>query len=64
MLSQELSGNFNIYPAHDYDPNHIMDQFNIPELVHNDSTGYSTEKWNALKSFAETFQSAAFVVSE
>lgn len=60
MLSQELSGNFNIYPAHDYDPNHIMDQYNIPELVHNDSTGYSTEKWNALKSFAETFQSAAF----
>jgi peptide/nickel transport system substrate-binding protein len=57
LLSQEVSGNINIYPAHIYDPQKNMQDVSISALKQNDSTAFTSQQWMQLKNFADVFQS-------
>ena len=60
LLSQEISGNFNLYPKSIYDPNGLLDQFTIQDLRTKDSLSFSAEEHSKLKLFAEQFQGNEF----
>ena len=59
MLATEAVTNFNLYPAHQYDPNGIMARFTLEEL--RDPAAVRTpEQDSLLKTFAAEFESPAF----
>ncbi len=59
MLATEAVTNFNLYPAHQFDPNGIMARFTLEEL--RDPAAVRTpEQDSLLKTFAAEFESPAF----
>lgn len=60
MLGLEMSGNYCIYPEHIYDPNHIMSQFSLQDLLTLDSASWGEGQWSSLKNYAELYQSQAY----
>ncbi len=57
LLSDEVSGNFNVYPAHVYDPNNLMKDFGIGVLRKMDTSAFTAAQKRTLAAFAEIFQS-------
>lgn len=60
MLGMEMSGNYCIYPEHIYDPGSIMRSFQLSDLISKDSASWSSQQWQVLRQYADTYQSAAF----
>jgi len=59
ILAIEAITNFNIYPAHVYDPENIMSQFSLEEL-RDPNKKWTPEQDSLLKLFADLFQSPRF----
>ena len=59
ILALETVTNFNIYPAHVYDPENIMSQFSLDELK-DPGKKWTSQQDSLLKSFADSFQSSRF----
>ncbi len=58
LLAKEISGNINVYPESVYDPEKIMRQFSIQDLLRKDSSSWDANEINLLRKFADQFQSA------
>lgn len=59
ILALEAATNFNIYPAHVYDPENIMSQFSLQDL-RNDDMQWTPEQDELLKKFASAFESVTY----
>lgn len=59
ILELEATTNFNIYPAHIYDPENIMSKFTLEELRASGKT-WSPEQDSLLKRFATRYESPEF----
>ncbi len=59
ILSLDVVTNFNLFPAHIYDPDNIMSQFTLEEL-RDPAKKWSADQDTLLKKFAENFESAHF----
>ena len=59
ILSLEVITNFNLFPAHIYDPENIMSQFTLDDLRDKSKTRTS-EQDTLLKKFASSFESPHF----
>ena len=60
ILDLDATTNFNIYPAHIYDPEHIMAGFTLDELRATNKT-WTAEQDSSLKRFAILFESPEFL---
>lgn len=59
VLELEATTNFNIYPAHIYDPENIMSRFTLEELREKDKV-WTAEQDTLLKRFATLYESPEF----
>lgn len=59
ILGFDAATNFNIYPAHIYDPEHIMSAFTLEELREADNV-WTPEQDSLLKRFATLYESPEF----
>jgi peptide/nickel transport system substrate-binding protein len=59
VLELEATTNFNIYPAHIYDPENIMSKFTLEELREKDKV-WTAEQDTLLKRFATLYESPEF----
>lgn len=59
MLELEATTNFNLYPAHIYDPENIMSKFTLEELRATDKV-WTAEQDSLLKRFATLYESPEF----
>lgn len=59
MLPVEIATNWNIYPAHIYDPNNLMSNFTLEQL-RDKTMSWNIEQDSLLKSFAGSFSSPHF----
>lgn len=56
LLSKEICGNINLYQENYYDPNKIMNAFDIGDLVSKDSAAWTIEERSRLQQFAVEFE--------
>mgnify|MGYP001009898777 CR=1 FL=1 len=59
ILELEATTNFNLYPAHTYDPENIMSRFTLEELRETGKT-WTAEQDSVLKRFATLYESPAY----
>jgi peptide/nickel transport system substrate-binding protein len=64
LLSIEMSGNMNVYPEKNYDPNKIMNKYSIRDLIEKDSAAWTETERSELQRFADEFQNSEMCKSK
>ncbi|MBK9727125.1 MAG: hypothetical protein IPO86_03305 [Saprospiraceae bacterium] len=64
ILGAEIAGNINLYPEAVYDPEKIMNKYQVADLITKDSSSWSPQELLELQKFADAFQTAEMCKSK